>query len=50
MEQKTNFMVRMPESLKAWLQDKAEEHERSMNWMIVRMLENTRKTEERAQQ
>lgn len=50
MEQKIGFMVRMPESLKAWLQDKAEEHERSMNWMLVRMLENTRNAEEMERQ
>lgn len=47
MKQTAGFMVRLPMELKEWLKDKAEEHERSMNWMVVRMLENTRIAEKR---
>ena len=38
--------VRMPPELKEWIQKKAAEDHRSMNYMIVRMLEKARKIEE----
>jgi len=38
----------MPPELREWIQKKAEQDQRSMNFMIVRLLEKARKIEEMA--
>jgi predicted HicB family RNase H-like nuclease len=40
--------VRMPPELKKWIQEKAQEDQRSMNFMVVQLLEKAKKIEELA--
>lgn len=45
----TPFGLRMPQDLKSWVQDQAELKERSMNWVIVKIIERAKKEEEAKQ-
>jgi predicted HicB family RNase H-like nuclease len=39
------FGLRMPKHVKDWVGEKAQEQERSMNWIIVRLLESQMEAE-----
>ncbi|WP_082794255.1 Arc family DNA-binding protein [Thauera humireducens] len=52
MEEKQNMasmMLRLPAPLKEWVKSRAEKADRSMNWMVVKLLEQARKEEEARQ-
>lgn len=38
----TPFGLRMPQELKNWVQEQAEQTERSMNWVIVKLLQQAK--------
>lgn len=43
---KRPMQIMLPEATKAWLRAKALASERSMNWLINRMLDDARKAEQ----
>lgn len=38
--------IRMPNELKTWIQKRAERDERSMNWVVVKLIEKAKTEEE----
>lgn len=41
--------LRIPSELKEWVQNRAERAERSMNWVIVKLIEKAKQEEEARQ-
>ncbi len=44
----TQYKVRLPDELHAWLKEVASQNERSMNYLIVKAIKNMRKQSEGA--
>lgn len=44
------FVIRIRPELKAWLERKAADEERSQNWLIGKVLEEAKQRDEQAQQ
>lgn len=46
---KASVMLRLPAPLKEWVKRRAEKVDRSMNWMVVKLLEQAKQEEEARQ-
>ncbi|WP_322629948.1 Arc family DNA-binding protein [Halothiobacillus sp.] len=44
--QAVQLNVRVPAEIRDWLKEKAQEEDRSMNWILVNILESLKKSEE----